>query len=70
MQILKAALATYLVAISGPAKTANGVYMSRYYFGYTAGQEIPNNNTTVITADCQQCAVFVEGTGNCQRYTI
>lgn len=60
----------YLMAATGPTDAAHWMHMSRNHFRNAPRQEIPHDNSPIIAADSQQCAVFVERTRHRQRYAV
>lgn len=60
----------YLVSATRPTDAAHWMHMGRNHFRNAARQEIPHDNSSIVAADRQQCAVFVERTRDRQRYAI
>lgn len=51
------------MTISAPTQRADWVDVCTNYFSNASGQEIPNNNPAIVTANSKQCAPPVKGAG-------
>lgn len=60
----------YFVTVPRPTQRTNRMHMGGYNFRNASRKEVPDYDATIIAADRQQCAVFVECTSDGQRNAI